>query len=73
MYSNTLAAPGDRDIIETKPRISINHFIEKLKRFRLYHRMLEIVTWKQSKNFHKEHFDRLVREVRYYAKKIQSE
>lgn len=72
-YYNALRSAGYAHILETKPHIAINHILKKLKPPQLYRRMLDIMTWRKNENFHKENFDRFVREAAAQAEKIQTE
>lgn len=72
-YHHALRSAGFAHIIETKPHIAINHILRKLKPPQLYRRMLDIISWRKNENFHKDNFDRFVREVAIQAEKIQAE
>lgn len=55
-YSNALQAACYEDIIYSKPHISINRILKKLKPHQLYLQMLDIMEWKKIENFHKRKF-----------------
>lgn len=59
--------------METKPHVAINYFLKELKPPQLYRCMLDIKSWRIAEDFHKKHFDRLIREVALQAGKIQAE
>lgn len=58
------------NITESKPHIAIKNILKKPKPPQLNRRMLDIMTWRKNKNFHKENFDRFVREAAVHVRKV---
>lgn len=72
-YCNALRNAGYGDLHIKKPHLAINHILGKLKPHALYKRMNDLISWRKDENFHKENFDRFVREIATQAERIQSE
>lgn len=70
-YVSALMSAGYAHIPETKPHIGINHVLRKLKPLQLYHRMLDIIIVRKNESFHKQNFDRFVREVAVQVEKFK--
>lgn len=72
-HANYLRAEGYVNIIEKRPHIAINQVLRRLKPVQLYLIMLDIMTWRRKKHFHKENINQSVKEVAVQADKKQTE
>lgn len=59
-YANALREAGYVKIIKEKPYIAIKHILERHKPVWLYQNMLDIITRRKNKGFHKRNFDGFV-------------
>lgn len=70
-YRLALNFAGYGDLPDTKPHIAIQHIIKRLDPNDLKSRMMDIVHGKKNKHFHKEYFNRIMREVALQVENVQ--
>lgn len=72
-YCDALKRAGCTEIQETQLHSTVLYITKRLKPQKLYKRMMDIIKWRESENFRKEHFPRFRREVAKQAEQLHGE